>query len=188
MCKIFGYSWYKEWLDLWPLNMLSLFTSRQEEACHLSANFWDNASSSEPSCLRLASRDSQLAPFNSRVLHPSIIHEEGGHDDSLTTHDTIGSCNFVIDSKEPQEPHKKAAASWCCYWTLSLSSYVTTHNHASAYWIGGRTKMIISISCVTKDQILASKSLQIIDRRNYSQTLCLIYHSISLYRLLPSIM
>ena len=98
------------------------------------------------------------------------------------------SCNFVIDSKEPQEPHKKAAASWCYYWTLSLSSYVTTHNHASAYWIGGRTKMNISISCVTKDQILASKSLQIIDRRNYSQTLCLIYHSISLYRLQPSIL
>ena len=99
------------------------------------------------------------------------------------------SCNFVIDSKEPQEPHKKAAASWCYYWTLSLSSYVTTHNHASAYWIGGRTKMNISISsCVTKDQILASKSLQIIDRSNYSQTLCLIYHSISLYRLQPSIL
>ena len=98
------------------------------------------------------------------------------------------SCNFVIDSKEPQEPHKKAAASWCYfYWTLSLSSYVTTHNHASAYWIGGRTKMNISLSCVIKDWILASKSLRILDCRNYSQPLCLMYHNILLHRLQPSV-
>ena len=123
----------------------------------------------------------QLENFITSSIHTSFIR-------MTHSHNYYGiSCNFVIDSKEPQEPHKKAAASWCSYWTLSLSSYVTTHNHASAYWIGGRTKMNISISCVTKDQILALKSLQIIDHRNYSQPLCLIYHIISLYRLQPSV-
>ena len=117
----------------------------------------------------------QLENFITSSIHTSFIR-------MTHSHNYYGiSCNFVIDSKEPQEPHKKAAASWCSYWTLSLSSYVTTHNHASAYWIGGRTKMNISISCVTKDQILALKSLQIINRRNYSP----IYHSISPYRLQP---